>query len=154
MEAGASARGALARCRRDGRTGDSVSLLRKLPWDQASIEIKTPDASCASAGVPTHLLFGSTAWRIDENSLLLGSQTGQTSRHIELPGEMPGVSRQHCEIRRENGQCLVEDRSRYGTFLNGHRVNGSTVLQVGDSLRVGTPGYEFLLITTDENHGA
>jgi len=51
------------------------------------------------------------------------------------------------------GQCIVEDASRFGTFLNGHRIDGSTVLQVGDSLRVGTPGYEFHLITTDESHG-
>jgi pSer/pThr/pTyr-binding forkhead associated (FHA) protein len=66
---------------------------------------------------------------------------------------MPGVSRQHCSLTRQNGQCILQDHSRYGTFLNGHRINGSSVLQVGDTLRVGAPGYEFQMITTDESNG-
>jgi FHA domain len=154
LETGASARGALARCRDSGRSGDGVSLLRQLPWDQAAMDAGSRVEDSTPAGVPTHLLFRDTAWRIDERALLLGTQGDAGARHIDLPDDMPGVSRRHCEIRRHNGQCVVEDHSRYGTFLNGHRINGSTVLQVGDSLRVGSPGYEFLLITTDESHGA
>jgi hypothetical protein len=53
----------------------------------------------------------------------------------------------------QNGQCLLQDHSRYGTFLNGHRINNSAVLQAGDTIRVGSPGYEFLLIRTVESHG-
>ena len=66
---------------------------------------------------------------------------------------MPGVSRRHCSLQQVNGQCVVEDFSRYGTFLNGHRIDGSSVLQIGDSLRIGSPGYEFRLITTEEHGG-
>ena len=58
------------------------------------------------------------------------------------------------ERQQLNGQCVLEDHSRYGTFLNGHRIDGSTVLQVGDTVRVGSPGYEFQMITTDETYGA
>ena len=67
---------------------------------------------------------------------------------------MPGVSRQHCTLQLENGQCIVRDHSRYGTFLNGHRIDGSAVLQVGDLVRLGTPGYELRLITTETEDGA
>jgi hypothetical protein len=56
-------------------------------------------------------------------------------------------------LTRKNGQCVLEDYSRYGTFLNGHRIEGSAVMHVGDSLRIGSPGYEFQLITTDEQNG-
>ncbi|MEQ8206295.1 MAG: FHA domain-containing protein, partial [Woeseia sp.] len=154
LESGATARGALARCRSSVREGGSVSLLRQLPWDQAAIEIRAAETGVSKSGMPTHLLFGDIAWHIDEQSLVLGSQPDATTRFIELDGDMPGLSRRHCELRRADGQCVVEDHSRYGSFLNGHRINGTAILQVGDSLRVGTPGFEFRLITTDEQHGA
>ena len=67
---------------------------------------------------------------------------------------MPGVSRRPCSLVRRNGQCVVQDYSRYGTFLNGHKIDGSAVLQVGDLLRIGTPGHELRLITTEAGDGA
>ena len=67
---------------------------------------------------------------------------------------MAGVSRRHCVLRRENGQYIVEDLSRYGTWLNGSRIDRSAVLQAGDSLRVGTPGQEFRLIRVVESDDA
>lgn len=151
LEAGATARGALARCRPG--SGQGVTLQRRLPWDQSAVEVEAKLLASAHAGVPTHLLHGDVAWRIDDEPLVIGAVAEDGARHIALAGDMPGVSRRHCEVRRDNGQCIVEDASRFGTFLNGHRIDGSTVLQVGDSLRVGTPGYEFRLITTDESHG-
>jgi hypothetical protein len=154
LEPGATARGALARCRSQGGKGAGVSLLRQLPWDQSAVQAGTKDTVAVQYGVPTHLLFGAVAWDLGDAPLDLGSQAGDGGRRIVLRDDMPGVSRRHCSISRVNGQCVVEDHSRYGTFLNGHRIDGSTVLQVGDALRVGTPGYEFQLITTDENHGA
>jgi hypothetical protein len=39
------------------------------------------------------------------------------------------------------------DHSRFGTRLNGHRVDGSAILQSGDVVSLGNPGSEFLLIT-------
>ena len=91
--------------------------------------------------------------RIGNSPLVLGSQDSGDDRYIALTSDMPGVSRKHCSMVRKNGQCVVEDHSRYGTFLNGHRVEGSSVLQAGDSLRIGSPGFEFQLITTDTEHG-
>jgi hypothetical protein len=73
---------------------------------------------------------------------------------IDLRGDMPGVSRRHCSIERKNGQCIVQDYSRYGTFLNGHKIDGSAVLQVGDLVRLGSPGYEFRLIMTEPDDGS
>jgi len=57
-------------------------------------------------------------------------------------------------LQQENGQCIVRDFSRYGTFLNGHRIDGSAVLQIGDSLRLGTPGFELRLITAEKTDGS
>jgi hypothetical protein len=153
LEPGATARGALARCRDSSATSGGVSLVRQLPWDQSATEIGHEVSERASFGVPTHLLFGNVAWQIGNSPLDLGSQDTGDARAITLAAEMPGLSRRHCSLTRVNGQCILEDHSRYGTFLNGHRIDGTSVLQTGDVLRVGSPGFEFHLITTDESHG-
>lgn len=153
QEPGATARGLLGRCR-DMQAGDSaVSLVRALPWDQAAIETQE-SATVRQAGQPTHVLFQNTAYAIEGQPLTLGSQPEEAGRHLDFQQSMPGVSRRHCALQQENGQCIVRDYSRYGTFLNGHRIDGSAVLQVGDLIRVGTPGFELKLITTETADGA
>lgn len=153
LEPGAAARGLAARCRDTQSGGAGVSLLRQLPWDQAAVEVASRETE-RSGGQPTHLLHGDTAYPIDARPLLLGTQPAPGERWIDLQGDMPGVSRRHCTLAQENGQCIVRDASRYGTFLNGHPIDGSAVLAVGDELRVGTPGYEFRLIRTESDGGA
>ncbi|MDX1405560.1 MAG: FHA domain-containing protein [Woeseiaceae bacterium] len=150
LEPGATARGALARCRASTGDAGGITLIRQLPWDQAAVEVEIPEDERADAGAPTHLLYGYTAYAIGNSALILGSQEGEESRHVTLASDMPGVSRRHCSLVKKNGQCILEDHSRYGTFLNGHRIDGSSVLQVGDIVRVGSPGYEFRLIRTDD----
>lgn len=153
LEPGATARGLLTRCRDMQRGDGGVTLIRQLPWDQSPVSIRSDEAPIA-AGQPTHLLFENTAYPIDGRLLLMGSQPVAGERWIDLRGDMPGVSRRHCSIERRNGQCIVQDYSRYGTFLNGHKIDGSAVLQVGDLVRVGSPGYEFRLITTESTDGS
>ena len=153
LEAGASARGLLARCAGMQRSTGNVTLLKQLHWDRSPVEIGR--SAAGGDGVrPSHLLFGARAWPIDQRLLVLGAQPAEGERCIDLPADMPGVSRRHCALRQQGGQCIVEDYSRYGTYLNGHRIEGSAVLQAGDQLRIGTPGHEFKLILTEPAHGA
>lgn len=151
LEPGATARGALARIREPAAGGGGISLRRQLPWDQTpfAVEAATPDK--ADASVPTHVLHGHHAHRIGADPLVIGTQAAEGERALTLAGDMPGISRRHCSLAHAEGRCIVEDVSRYGTFLNGHRIDGSTVLQVGDTLRVGSPGFELTLIATEEN---
>jgi len=153
LEPGATARGLLSRCRDMQHSSGGVSLVRHLPWDQAAVTIRRGETP-VSAGQPTHLLFENTAYVIDGEPLVLGSQPTPGERWIDLQGDMPGVSRRHCALSRQNGQCVVQDYSRYGTFLNGHKIDGSAVLQVGDLIRVGSPGFELRLIMTESRHGS
>lgn len=153
LEPGATARGLIARCR-DMQPGDSgVSLIRQLPWDQSPIDVASSNQG-DRGGHPTHVLFDNTAYAIDDQPLTLGSQPSDSERHIDLQASMPGVSRRHCVLQKENGQCVVRDFSRYGTFLNGHAIDSSAVLQVGDLIRLGTPGFELRLITTEQANGS
>lgn len=153
LEAGATARGLISRCRDMTAAAGGVSLLRNLPWDQSPVSVRKSQRSDLG-GRPTHILFQHVAYQIDERPLNLGSQPDGDGRWLDLQANMPGVSRRHCALQRENGQCVVRDFSRYGTFLNGHAIDGSAVLQVGDSIRLGTPGFELQLITTERPHGS
>lgn len=151
LEAGATARGALARIRGAEADQSGVSLLRQLPWDQSPFVIEVAAATPSDGSQPTHLLFGHRAFRIADDALVIGTQADDGGeRALLLDAEMPGISRRHCSVVQRDGRCIVEDVSRYGTFLNGHRIDGSTVLQVGDTLRVGSPGFELTLIATAE----
>ena len=151
LESAATARGLLARCI-DLRRRGQVSLIRQLPWDQAAVSVDAVEH--ADGGRPTHVLFDNTAYAIDDMPLHMGSHSVSGERWIDLREAMPGVSRKHCSLQLDNGQCVVRDYSRYGTFLNGHRLDGSAVLQVGDLLRLGTPGFELRLIAVESDHGA
>jgi len=153
LEAGATSRGLLARCRDMQSGAGTVSLVRHLPWDQAAVELNVEVAQ-AHSGQPTHLLFDNTAYAIDGQPLTLGSQPAESERWIDLQQDMPGVSRRHCSLQQESGQCVVRDYSRYGTFLNGHRIDGSAVLQIGDRIRLGTPGFELCLVATESGRGS
>ena len=153
QEPGATARGLIARCRDMQVAEGGVSLLRQLPWDQAAISVQR-SPSAVHSGRPTHVLFNSIAYEINGEPLSLGSQPEVDSRWIDLQSSMPGVSRRHCVLQSENGQCVLRDFSRYGTFLNGHQIDGSAVLQVGDQIRLGTPGFELSLITVEHANGA
>ena len=153
LEPGATGRGLLARCRDVAGGGETVTLIRQLPWDQAEVELRIEERRSGN-GLPTHLLFENTAYEINGSPLTLGSRPGDDARWLDLQSDMPGVSRRHCSVQLENGRCTVQDYSRYGTFLNGHKIEGSAVLQVGDRIRLGTPGFEFRLITTELGSGS
>jgi len=153
QEPDATARGLLSRCRDMQADNSAVSLIRQLPWDQSPVESSRVGV-VREGGQPTHLLFDHRAYSIATQALTLGSKSDDTERCIELPQDMPGVSRRHCSVLQESGHCIVRDYSRYGTFLNGHRIDGSAVLQVGDLIRLGTPGYELRLIATASDDGS
>lgn len=151
LERGATARGLLHRCREERQSG-GITLARHLPWDQAPVEVRASNTE-SQRGRPTHLLFGNHAYAVGVDPLILGTQASEEERSLQLLQDMRGVSRRHCVVSQQNGQCVVTDHSRYGTFLNGHRIDGSAVLQTGDLIRIGTPGFELRLISADERHG-
>jgi len=151
LDEGATARGLIKRCQPDHK-GGGLTLSRHMPWDQASVVVESLDAG-GNGALPTHLLFGHNAYSLQGRPLVLGSQVESDERWLDLQQEMPGMSRRHCVVSLDNGQFVISDFSRYGTFLNGHRIDGSAVLQTGDLIRIGTPGFEFRLISAEEHGG-
>ena len=153
LEPGATARGVLARYRPTDEASTGVSLIRQLPWDQSPVALQV-EPSAEAEGQPTHVLLANTAYALDGQALSFGTQPVAGERFLDLPHDMPGVSRRHCSLQVRGGKCVVEDHSRYGTFLNGHKIDGSAVLAVGDELRIGTPGFELRLIAVEAPDGA
>ena len=119
--------------------------------------LRTPPHNIAAEkGLLGGLMIDNRAYEINDQALNLGSQQVNGERWVDLQQDMPGVSRRHCSLGLENGQCVLRDFSRYGTFLNGHQMDGSAVLQIGDQVRLGTPGFELRLIATatEQDSGA
>lgn len=147
LEPGAGARGALARLAavRAADPGNAGVVLTALPFDSPAVT--TGDE--VTAGVlrlPSHILLGHQAWRLGREPFGIGTELGEGERGVRLDPGRPGVSRRHCTLRPENGVLMVFDHSRFGTFLNGHRIEGSAVLEPGDRLTLGSPPVELTLI--------
>lgn len=72
-------------------------------------------------------------------------------RDSDLPLRDNRISRQHAVIRAENGRYLIEDcQSRYGTFVNGERVEASRELRNNDCIEFGVPDSYALIFVSEE----
>jgi pSer/pThr/pTyr-binding forkhead associated (FHA) protein len=65
-------------------------------------------------------------------------------RQCHLRPHCPLVSKLHCAIAPWAGRVRVRDlKSRNGTFLNGHPVDGEVLVRDGDRLQVGALAFAF-----------
>ena len=82
--------------------------------------------------------------------LLLGKKTTVIGRDEALPLQLEDerVSRKHCQFRfdpSDNQYRLLDMQSTNGTYLNGKRVPGETILTDGDEVQVGDTKIAFAL---------
>lgn len=154
LEPGAAARGALARSGAVRAGGAPPVVVTQLPFDLPPASGDHALTAGASGGTrPTHLLYGHRAWRLGAEPFLIGLELQGDERGVALDAGARGVSRRHCTLRAEDGALLVFDHSRFGTLLNGHRIQGAAVLEAGDVLLIGSPPAEFRLIAEEAAHG-
>ena len=88
-----------------------------------------------------------TVISMNEGPVLIGRQAGAT-----LKIGNASVSRRHAMIERDGDRFIIADLgSRNGTFVNGQRVTGDTLLREGDVIGFGAngPALEFAVIETD-----
>jgi sigma-B regulation protein RsbU (phosphoserine phosphatase) len=79
---------------------------------------------------------------------------GRSSRNDICIGD-PFASRLHAELRREGDHVLLVDNgSANGTYLNGQRVTGTVILEVGDLIRIGETEIEYQFGEQDMLSGA
>ncbi len=63
-----------------------------------------------------------------------------------VPCRDPAVSRPHCEVYVRPDLLGIVDRSSYGTFINGARVEGTGAARVGDTISLGASQYRFTVL--------
>ncbi len=70
--------------------------------------------------------------------------------------QYPMVSRQHAEIRCQNGFWLLRDaNSSFGTYINGQKISQQTAqVNIGSSLQFGTDGPVLHVIYLDAEKNA
>ena len=151
LEPGAAALGALRLAPAAG-TGPLV-LVTHLPWDGPALELPADAGVMAAAALPTHLCFGERAFRLDDGPFRIGAELADGDYGLRLPGALQGVSRRHCSLGLEGGRLLLHDHSRYGTRLNGVRIEGAAVLHAGDRIQIGEPPLELRLVAEEGRHG-
>jgi len=152
---GAAALGALAfesTLRRDPAALVLVQRLPVPPRVAAASPVQLLP-SVPAAERPTHVVFRGRARAIAGAPLAIGSAVPAGGRALEVPAG-PGVSRLHCTLAADADGAWLEDRSTYGTLVNGERVGGRAALRAGDRLRLGSPGVELELVRVVDDDGA
>lgn len=101
------------------------------------------------------------AQRREVDVRLFDAVLGRGAVPIRLEGDLQ-ISRRHARLTLEEGRVIVTDlRSRNGTYLNGHRIERPTPLEIGDILELGQtplsveqilpeePGYVRVLLVSE-----
>jgi len=150
LEPAAAAWGALRRAGHFTPSGGGVSLTTALQWDQSAIPFEEASGDefsnqAEASERPTHLLFNGRAYRLGRQTFFIGTELSSGEFGVRVPGGT-GVSRRHCSIRSGDHGMELIDHSRYGTRLNGHVIDGSAILHIGDVLSIGKPASSFHLI--------
>ena len=78
----------------------------------------------------------------------------QIENSLLITSNKTGISRDHCTLIMKNDRCILNDLSRYGTYLNNQRIKGPSILNIGDKIRIGSPGIEITLITIGKTFGS
>ncbi len=155
QEPGAAALGAQRRIAALPDQG-GYRLVTSLPWDQPaqSVDADTTRGTVKSGSVaPSHVLHRGQAYRIGARSFTVGSELAAGEYGLNPGNEHSGISRRHCTLEAAEGRVLLHDHSRFGTWLNGFKVDSSAVLQPGDVISAGTPPCELTMIVEVEPDG-
>lgn len=66
--------------------------------------------------------------------------------------QWPMVSRKHAEFQLEGGHCTVSDtNSRFGTFVNGDRINSPVEVRVGSNIQLGAGGPILRVVSIEQS---
>lgn len=158
LEANAATRHILANPDVFATSENGITLKTDRPWQATpSLVSSAGPAESSVASEPegaSHLLVDDQAYHIDEKQFVLGTSLPPGQWGYQINGPVKGISRVHCTVSRTHGQIVLEDRSTYGTFVNGKRVAAQQVLHTGDTIQIGNPGITIRAIRQVRTNGA
>ena len=83
-------------------------------------------------------LFGERTFTAD--TIIVGRDPAACHYFVDQ-NQWPMVSRKHAELRLTEGRWLVADtKSRFGTFVDGQRINAAAEVSVGSHVQLGGGG--------------
>jgi hypothetical protein len=133
------------------QAGNSSPFLTSRPLPAAGhISNKVPRLDPAEQTQPTHILYRNLAYPITEKPLIVGLERIAGESGIQIRGQIAGVSRKHCVVKLQGNQVVLKDHSTYGTFVDENPVEEQTILLLGQTVRVGTPGETLNLIACQD----
>ena len=130
--------------------GRGVPFLKRRPWFHPVSDSPPPPIfePCPSRDglSPTHVLYRHVAHLITEHPLTFGKGPTAGRKHICLEGGSRDVSETHGSIYRQGDDIILHNLSPYGVWVNETIVLESIALELGQEVRVGTPGETLQLI--------
>jgi len=150
LEPGAGALGVLRLEKQlpDQHFQNNVSHFSSRPWQQAEPQLaRTVSQSPSGGKMPaTHVLYQDVAHPISDKPLFIGRDNYPDGKGISIRTGSSDVSQKHCTIQQNGDMIVLTDHSRQGTFVEGQRVDGNVVLELGQIIRLGTSGETIQLI--------
>lgn len=146
--------GASERFSSNKQQDNSLKIIKSLPWDQSAISVDKTNTKISISDKPSHILFEDIAYPLGLMPIMIGSNPTQTENSLIITSNKTGISRDHCTLILKNDRCILNDLSRYGTYLNNQRIEGPSILNIGDKIRIGSPGIEITLITIGKTFGS
>jgi hypothetical protein len=138
---------------KDRHSGNGASFFTSRPWRQADPKVsQTIPYEAPEKMRPTHLLYRDVAYPISQKPLVMGCDSYPAETAIYVPAQSSCVSKKHCTVHRDGDRIILTDTSDQGTFVNDQRVDGSTTLELGQIVRLGTSGETFRLIACIKTH--
>jgi hypothetical protein len=141
LEPGAGALGVLKLWNQltDKHFGNGTSFFTRRPWQKTKSETSRAIAHQTFQTIrPSHLLYRNVAYPISEKPLIIGCDQYPFGKGIHVEAKSSDVSKKHCTVQRKNGRIVLTDYSGQGTFVDHRQVNKSTVLELGQIVRLGT----------------
>tara|TARA_B110000238_G_C16012899_1_gene389704 strand:- start:79 stop:972 length:894 start_codon:yes stop_codon:yes gene_type:complete len=133
---------------------NALRIIKSLPWDQSAISVDKTNTKISINDKPSHILFEDVAYPLGLMPIMIGSNPTQIENSLLITSNKTGISRDHCTLIMKNDRCILNDLSRYGTYLNNQRIKGPSILNIGDKIRIGSPGIEITLITIGKTFGS
>lgn len=101
--------------------------------DQTGIvEHVTRKPTLGDGVVPTTLHWRAKHFKLNGDLIRIGR-----SEENDIVLSVKGISRHHCQLRRQGGKLMLEDLgSTNGTLVNGRRLTGQYAVSVGDEIQI------------------
>ncbi len=108
----------------------STQAMRVREFERAESGASAPRSVRQPGVIPTHLRWNDKIFPLDGDLIRIGRASQN-----EIIIKANGVSRFHCQIRRDNGKLLLEDLgSTNGTVVDGQPISQPYVLSAGDEV--------------------